>query len=203
MQAPGRPSARELRWLQTPQPRCLSGRGRDPASAVPGAAGQRPPQVRRRWLRRVGPEDGVFQAVLFGSVGFQLCSGSQTARFVLGTPHRQVNPTPVPLKVPQSVSPVCAVTRDVCPQLVPKCRKSSAGPAGSWGRMHFCRTEKTEAEFRRHWLPSYGRTLEIRSLEVRWEVCGAALLSARVCCPPLGSRPLFPRCVRSPVCVPG
>lgn len=38
------------------------------------------------------------------------------------------HPTPVPLKVPQSISLVCAVTRDVCPQLVPKCRKSSVGP---------------------------------------------------------------------------
>lgn len=43
--------------------------------------------------------------------------------------------------------------------------------------MKFCRTEKTEAELRRHWLPAYGRTLEIRSLEVRWAVWG--------CCSPL------------------
>lgn len=66
--------------------------------------------------------------------------------------------------------------------------------------MKFCRTEKTEAELRRHWLPAYGRTLEIRSLEVRWAVwgcCSPLLLPAqgRLSAPP-GSRPLFPRCVR-------
>lgn len=71
--------------------------------------------------------------------------------------------------------------------------------------MHFCRTEKTEAELRRHWLPSSGRTLEIRSLEVRWEVwdCCSPLLPARVGCLPLEGPPLFPRCVRSPLCGPG
>lgn len=33
--------------------------------------------------------------------------------------------------------------------------------------------------------------------------CCSALLPAGGCCPPLGSRPLFPRCVRSPLCGPG
>jgi hypothetical protein len=68
VRAPGRPSGVELRRPQTPQPRCLSGRGRDLASAVPGVARQRPRQVRRRWLWlwRVGLEDPVLQAVLRG-----------------------------------------------------------------------------------------------------------------------------------------
>lgn len=126
VRAPGRPSAAELRRPPTPQPRRLSGRGRDLASAVPGVARRRPLQVRRRWLWRVGLEDRVLEAVLRGSVRIQLRSGSETAPSRNSPPPG--HPTPVPLKVPQSISPVCAVTRDVCPQLVPKCRKSSVGP---------------------------------------------------------------------------
>lgn len=69
VRAPGRPSAVELRRPPTLQPRCLSSlssRNRDLASAVPGVARQRPRQVRRRWLWRVGLEDRVLQAVLRG-----------------------------------------------------------------------------------------------------------------------------------------
>lgn len=65
----GRPSAAELRRPPTRQPRCLSGRSGDLGFAVPGVARQRPRQVRRRWLRRVGPEDWVLQAVLRGGGG--------------------------------------------------------------------------------------------------------------------------------------
>lgn len=96
---------------------------------------------------------------------------------------------------------------NLCPSVVRTRQVLLAPGAGGsgGGRMKFCRTEKTEAELRRHWLPAYGRTLEVRSLEVRWEVwgCCSPLLPARVGCLPLGSRPLFPRCVRSPLCGPG
>lgn len=110
-----------------------------------------------------------------GGVRIQLRSGSRAASSRNSPPPG--HPTPVPLKVPQSISPVCAVTRDVCPQLVPKCRKSSVGPGEgciSVGQKTVYRGRALAALG----LSSYRRTLEIRSLQIRWEVWDAALPSS-------------------------
>lgn len=59
-----------------------------------------------------------------------------------GSPFQELptakSPHTCPMKVPQSISSVCAV----CPQLVPKCRKSSVGPGEgciSVGQKTVCR----------------------------------------------------------------